>query len=267
MANVIEPAHSYLFVPASRPDRFEKARDSFANEVIVDLEDSISQSQKVSARQVIAQTAAFDDAMVRVNAASTEHFEADVRACLSASWVTCIVLPMVQSVSEVQRLQGLLTRDVDIIALIETAQGILAADEIAASGTSRLMFGGADYSTQLQTAPSNALFNYPRSRLVVASAAAGLPGPVDGPTLNYRDHVFLRADLEAAQSLGMRGKLCIHPSQVQVVNDFFRLDEAELRWAEAVLAAAIKHRGEVFSLDGQMIDTPVLDRAREILRR
>jgi citrate lyase subunit beta / citryl-CoA lyase len=263
----LKPVHSYLFVPATRSDRFEKARQSSANVVIVDLEDSVGEGEKKTARDAIEATDAFDEAFVRVNAVSTEHFESDVRACLSTRWVTAIVLPMVESVADVALLQNLLTREIGIVALIESAQGILAADEIAACGPNRLMFGTADYSTQMQSSPSHPLFNYPRSRLVVASVAAGLPAPVDGPTLNYQDEDTLRTDLEVARSLGMGGKLCIHPSQLSVVNEYFRPGGADLQWAKEVVAAADDHHGEVFSHNGEMIDAPVLARARGILRR
>lgn len=257
--------HSFLFVPATRPDRFRKARESSADIVIVDLEDAIGEGDKSSARKSLAASSDFDRAFVRINSVSTEHFEDDVRACLETGWVTDILVPMVESAADVMKLQNLLTRDMGIAALIETARGIQSANEIAESGVSRLYFGSADYAAQIRATPSKTLYSYPQSRLVVASAAAGLPAPVDGPTLKYLDDDLLRDDLEVARSLGMGGKLCIHPSQVPVVNRAFHFNADELVWAQEVVAAASKRDGEVFTMDGEMIDAPVVARARGIL--
>jgi citrate lyase subunit beta/citryl-CoA lyase len=154
---------------------------------------------------------------------------------------------------------------VKILALIEAASGVRDADSIAESGASRLLFGTADYAEDLSTPASHDLYAYARARLVVASAAAGLPSPVDGPSLEVGDDEMLRADAELSRSLGMGGKLCIHPRQVPIVNSVFAASDKEEDWARAVLAGYKVNEGNVFVLDGQMIDAPLIARARRLL--
>lgn len=258
---------SFLFVPANKPSLFDKALASGAHAVIIDLEDAVAEDQKVSAREKLVGLRISKDAYVRVNGAKSEHFARDVESCSSLEWVRGLVLPMVESGAEVERLRGLLHGEMDVFALVETAQGINSVEEIAGSGVDRLFFGSADYATQIGAPPSDDLYLYPRSKLALASAAAGLLPAVDGPTLEYHDQVALRVSLAAASSLGMGGKLCIHPAQVHDVNEFFQPSEEELRWATAVLAESENHHNNVFAFEGQMVDNPVLQSAHRIIDR
>jgi citrate lyase subunit beta/citryl-CoA lyase len=188
-----------------------------------------------------------------------------VETCSVLDVVEALVVPMVMSPEECAQVRQMMARALPVLALVETPRGVQAVDEIAVAGFDRLLFGGADYSAALGTAPSNALFAYPRTRLAVASAAAGLPAPVDGPTTNFDNSAQLREDLMAARALGMGGKLCIHPSQLSAVREVFNPDEAERAWARVVVETAERHRGSVFSLYGQMIDQPIIAHARKVL--
>jgi citrate lyase subunit beta/citryl-CoA lyase len=256
-------ARSYLFVPATRLDRISKALTLGADEIIVDLEDAVAGEEKATARYRLSTYEADRPVFVRVNAADTEYFDSDVSFCEDTEWVKGIVLPMVSSAFDVQRLMKRLTKHTNILALIETPRGVLAAEEIAASGVTRLLFGTADYCASLNTPASAELFAYPRTRLVLASALAGLPAPIDGPTLQIHRSDELVAQSQSARAVGMGGKLCIHPSQLQVVADVFGPSDAQRDWARRVLAAAVDREG-VFVLDGEMVDAPVLSRARWI---
>jgi citrate lyase subunit beta/citryl-CoA lyase len=129
------------------------------------------------------------------------------------------------------------------------------------------MFGSADYAADLGTAPGDDLFNYPRARLVIASAAAGISPPIDGPTMALYESEILRSESLVARSMGMGGKLCIHPQQVAIVNDVFRPSVVEQEWAQDILDADVRHGGGAFVLNGEMVDAPVLARARSILGR
>jgi citrate lyase subunit beta/citryl-CoA lyase len=259
-------ARSYLFVPATRLDRISKALTLGADEIIVDLEDAVAGEEKAQARHGLSSYDAGRPVFVRINAANTEYFDEDVSFCADTKWVKGIVLPMVSSASDVHYLMKRIAQQTNVLALIETPRGILAAEEIAVSGVSRLLFGTADYCAALNTPGSAELFAYPRSRLVLASALAGLPAPIDGPTLEIRDPEELVAQSQSARAVGMGGKLCVHPSQLQVVADVFGPSDAQRLWATRVLEAAADHEG-VFVLDGQMIDEPVLSRARWIVKQ
>jgi citrate lyase subunit beta/citryl-CoA lyase len=257
-------AKSYLFVPATRLDRVLKALGLNADVVIVDLEDAVGDADKVGARASLGTLHLDRRVHVRVNALGTPKWRADVEACSTLDVVEALVVPMVESPEEFEQVRRVTARELPLLALVETPRGVQAVDEIAAAGFDRLLFGGADYSAALACAPSNALFAYPRARLAVASAAGGLPPPVDGPTTVF-DDAHLREDLAAARALGMGGKLCIHPSQLDAVREAFAPSAAERDWAQEVVETAERHRGSVFSLNGQMIDQPIIARARSVL--
>jgi citrate lyase beta subunit len=260
-------ARSYLFVPAKRLDRIEKAQVTTADVIIVDLEDSVLEQDKDEARDQLSRLTPSQDLHVRVNAVTTPHFEADVAMLADVKWLGGIVLPMVRSSEDVERLASLLVGPVPILALVETAQGVVAAEQIAASGVGRLAFGGADYAADLGATPSDSLFAYPRARLVVASVAAGIPAPVDGPTMLLNDDDRLVKEATVARSLGMGGKLCIHPSQIAVVAEVFGPTAAEELWAREILKARDDHGDGVFVVNGEMVDAPVLARAERIVAR
>ena len=156
--------------------------------------------------------------------------------------------------------------EMGIVAIIESARGLCAAEEVAESGIKRILFGIVDYLADIKVSASRHVLLYPRSRLVVASTAANLPAPVDGPTLLIKDQIQLRVDAEEAKSLGMAGKLCIHPNQIPVVREVFQSSIEELQWARRVLEAA-EHLGgnNAFMFESAMVDKPVIMRAREIL--
>ena len=259
------PAASYLFVPATRLDRVDKARRGQADEVIVDLEDGVAASDKAAARAALAQVPDGRPVHVRVNPRGTPHHEADVAALASVASLRAAVVPKVETADDVRAVAAAVPPGIAVVALVETARGVIAADEIARAGVVRIIFGIADYLADIGADRSFDVLAYPRSRLVVASRAAGLPAPVDGPTLVTGDEAAVRADAEEAKRLGMGAKLCIHPAQVAAVNAVFRSTADQRRWAQAVLEAAEAHWGGAFSFEGTMVDEPVLLRARQLL--
>jgi citrate lyase subunit beta/citryl-CoA lyase len=265
MEDIIQTPRTYLFVPATRRDRILKALSIDVDAVIVDLEDAVAEGDKDQAREVLSTVDGNRRILVRINSADSSHFEKDIKACVEAESVEGVILPMVESANDVVQLLKRLDRPMSISALVETPRGIIQAENIASSGVIRLLFGGVDYSSALKTAPSNELFAYPRARLVIASAAADLMPPVDSPTTAYNDLHQLRRDLDTARALGMGGKLCIHPSQVAPARSIFSATSDERDWAKAVLDAAREHDYSVFTFNGEMIDVPVLERARTIL--
>lgn len=258
----IATARSFLFVPGHRPDRFDKAVASGADLVIVDLEDAVAADDKDRARGYVSDWLKQGNAaLVRINPFGTPWFEADLETAVR--YGCPIVVPKAESVAALADLGRRTGGKCDVVALVETATGIERANEVCATaGVVRLAFGNADFGAEVGVAPDDRVaLAYARSRLVTASAAAKLAPPIDGVTISIEDTAALSADVEHAGRLGFTGKLCIHPSQVPVVADGFAPSESEREWARAVVEA-----GEsVTRVNGQMIDKPVLERARRIL--
>lgn len=254
---------TYLFVPADRVDRVPKALDSGADAVIVDLEDAVATSAKHAARRLLVEHVAELPVLVRVNA--DEHLEPDLAALAELSELRGVMVPKVESAAAVERVREVLTHVETVIALVETPKGVLACDAVAElDGVDRLALGAVDYAAALGVVPSEALLVVPRTRLALASAAAGKPPPVDGPHLDLDDDAGLEADCRAAAALGMGAKLCVHPRQVLVAASVFG-SAADLSWAKAVLAEAERRPGEgAFRFRGALVDEPVLARARRI---
>jgi citrate lyase subunit beta/citryl-CoA lyase len=259
-----DATHSYLFVPASTPDRIPKAMATHAHRVIVDLEDGVGFDAKESARHGLADLVIDKPAVLRINAIGTEYFDEDIRLAVKLPWVESVMLPKVETPLHIERVRGLLPTGTKILALIESALGIVRLDEIAAARPDRLVFGSADYLADIRAPFSTEVLSYPRTRLVIASRAFSLPTPVDGPAIVMKDLDAIRADALDARALGMGAKLCIHPAQVPVVNEVFGVSNEQRRWAAAVLAEAQNHSG-AFSFEGDMIDEPILKRARLML--
>jgi citrate lyase subunit beta/citryl-CoA lyase len=180
------------------------------------------------------------------------------------SWVSGVVLPKVESHRDVELFRRAAGDEIYLLAIIESPRGVVHVDEIAASKVNRLAFGSADYAAELGAAPSELLYEYPRSRLVVASSAAGLAAPVDGPTLSIADESQLLHDVEIAVALGMGGKFCIHPRQLPVVQSNFKVSSFDKKWADEILEAVEKNGDGVFTFRGEMVDAPVILRARKI---
>jgi citrate lyase subunit beta/citryl-CoA lyase len=258
-------ARSYLFVPASNLTRVEKALSTNADVVIVDLEDGVAESEKFSARRDLYDFHPSRSVHIRINSVETEHCEEDLRLVTSVGWVDGVVQPMVRSSNDIAEVRAKLPHRTPMLALIETAAGVLCASEIASSGVQRLALGSADYSADLGVAASDELLAYPRSVLAVASAMAGIAPPVDGPSLSINAPDQLAKDAASARALGMGGKFCIHPTQVDLVNATFVPSEVERLWALRVIASIGEQGSGAVVVDGEMVDAPVVARARRIL--
>ena len=271
-------ARTYLFVPGDRPERFAKALASGADAVVLDLEDAVAPPAKEAARAAVAQALVSDSAgrfVVRINSEETAWFDADLRA-LAAAGAKAVMLPKAERVQTLTRVlaTGLGT---SVLALIESARGVLAAEALAAApGVMRLVFGTLDYALDLDlevsvTGPfapfGQAGLDAAASRIAIASRAAGLVAPVAGVTTTLDDESALLADWARARAHGFGAKLCIHPKQVAPIHAALAPSAAELAWAERVLAAAQTAAGAAVQLDGRMVDKPVIERARRLRER
>lgn len=256
----IEVAATWLFVPGDRPERFAKALDAGADRVIVDLEDAVAPAVKGAARaHVVALLKERSDVVVRINGHDSPWFDDDV-AALGADDVA-VMLPKATPAA-LDALQRHGRRPV--VALVETAAGVVGVEEVAARAD-RVVLGNADLAAELGVDPADReALAHVRGRLVVACAAAGGPGPVDGVTLDVRDGDAAEADARAAARHGFTGKLCVHPAQVAPTLRGLAPAAEHLAWARRVLGSVVDG---VATVDGQMVDEPVLARARSLLAR
>lgn len=262
-------ATSLLFVPGHRPDRFAKAAAAGAGAIILDLEDAVAPEAKDSAREHVVAWLTKERvglAVVRINAPGTPWYDDDLEAIASIEG-TAVMLPKAETHDDVYELVAVLGEFAAVLPLIETAAGVLGAREIlSVPGVLRPAFGSIDLSAQLGVDPTDAqAMLFTRSRLVLAAAAAGVAGPLDGVNTDLSDDDALARDSRHAAALGFTGKMCIHPRQLEAVHAAFSPTDEEVAWARKVLDAA--GDGAVTVLDGKMIDKPVVDRARRILAR
>jgi citrate lyase subunit beta/citryl-CoA lyase len=270
-AGIQQAARTYLFVPGNRPDRFAKAFASGADAVVIDLEDAVAPEQKEAAREALAtwcsQTHQHQHAaelVVRINDDASTWFEADL-ALLRSIGPCSVMLPKAESVQQLERVVAALGPGAGLIALVESARGVLAVESIAqAAGLRRLAFGTLDYALDLGLTDDPRGLLYPASRIALASKAAGLPPPIAGITTAIDDEAALRSDLDLARACGFGAKLCIHPRQVDAVHAMLAPTPEQRDWAARVLAAAEAGTGAV-QVEGKMVDRPVLLRARAIL--
>lgn len=259
-------ARSYLFVPGDRPDRFLKAWNAGAGAVILDLEDAVALDQKAAARaEVAAWLAPEHPVYVRVNGPTTEWFAADM-AAVAQPGLAGILLPKAEDLQSIAAVVAQIPPEARVVPIMETALGVWDARVLAAApGVERLAFGSIDLRLDAGIEDDELL--YARSRVVLASRIARIAPPIDGVTVALDDVERLRSDVDRARKLGFGGKLCIHPKQVELVNRGFAPSEAEIAWARRVLEAVEQSSAGAFRLDGEMIDRPVIDRARAILAR
>lgn len=258
------PLVAPLFVPADRPERFDKADRSGADAVIVDLEDAVAPAAKDGARSNLRQVLDLHNpAYVRVNAADSSWHSEDI-AALKALGLRRLCLPKAESPATLDAIVQSLGDDVEIIALIETARGLEAAAALAGhSHVATLAFGPADFALDLGVAASEALKAHAMMRLAIASRAADKALPLDGPSFEVTNTARLTLECRQALDHGAGGKLCIHPAQTAHVIAAFRPSAEQLRWAQRVVDAA--QDGAARLVDGRMIDAPIIAQARALL--
>jgi citrate lyase subunit beta/citryl-CoA lyase len=259
---MIASARSLLFVPASRPDRFDSAARSGADLIVIDLEDAVAPEARPEARIATREWLAHSPAVVRVNGARTEDHESDLDALAGSPKLLAVMLAKADSPGQVDHVRARL--GVPVLPLVETAAALEEIRSLARHpAVPRLVLGTLDLAAELGAKPTWEALLAIRTSLVIASAAAGIGAPVDGVTVQLDDDEILRSDVHRAAEVGLHGKLCLHPRQVPVVHEALRPTSEELTWAGGVLAA----EGTVARYEGQLVDPPVRARARAILSR
>ncbi|MFV0672230.1 HpcH/HpaI aldolase/citrate lyase family protein [Variovorax sp. tm] len=276
-APLLSLARAFLFVPADRPERHARALATGAGGVIVDLEDAVAPERKVQAREQLDAAFAALPAeerrrlLVRINAAGTPWHDDDcaqVGALAAQGLIAGIVLPKAERAADLSRLATAAGPSAVLVPLIESAAGLAAVDELAAGPqVLRLAFGNLDFQADLGLAcdADEAELVPVRLALLLASRRAGLAAPIDGVTPDWRDALRLAADTARARRGGFGAKLCIHPDQVAPVHAALGPSAQELAWARRVVAAIREAGGGVVSLDGRMVDAPVVRLAERLL--
>jgi len=282
-----------LFAPGNHPRRIEKAFTLGADAVILDLEDSVPLADKATTRAPVSQALAHPRSCrgyVRVNAMGTPYCYGDLVATVGKG-VDGVVLPKVESAADLhaidwllanlERDKGLQVGALDLIPIIETAAGLSRIERILQARTlkpysgvwrvRRVAFGAADFSQDLDLSPAydEPELEYARARIVLASRAAGLEGPLDSPWFHFKDNEGFGRAIARSRRAGYQGRLCIHPDQVSVANAGYAPTADEIAAAERVVAAfrAAEAGGTAaIQVDGQMVDYPVAQRAEQLLK-
>ena len=266
---------SFLFAPASHRGRAERALASTAHAAILDLEDAVASREKPHAREIAEsllpyrrglQEAAGPARLLRINAIGTPFFAEDL-ALVERVDLDAVVMPK----ASVAALESLPDAFPPVYALIESAAGLREAFVLASSPrVACLMLGAVDLAADLGLTPQpdGAELLLARSQLVCDSRAANALAPIDGVWTQLEDIAGLEREATRARALGLRGKLCIHPRQVEVVNAAFAPDEQERDWARRTLEAydfALARGEGAIVVDGELVDLAVVARARRLL--
>jgi citrate lyase subunit beta/citryl-CoA lyase len=279
---------SLLFAPGNHPRKLEKVGSFGSDAIVLDLEDAVADAEKSAARELVrAALPTYGEStvvVVRVNGVDTGRLEDDVRAVV-CSELDCVMVPKVERpdtlglvdelLTACERESGLEQGRIRVLALIETAKGLVRCEEIAASAPARLytlIFGLGDFSVDIRVdvTPEGDELLYGRSRVVVAARAAGLPSPLDGPYLDIQNVEGLERECRRSRKLGFQGRVVIYPAHVEPAQRAYsELSDEEAEQCRRVVAAfeeAEAAGSASIQVDGRFIDYPLYDRAKQKLR-
>jgi citrate lyase subunit beta/citryl-CoA lyase len=283
-----QPLRSLLFAPGNHARKLDKVGTFGSDAIVLDLEDAVADAEKDGARESVR--AALETytpptvVFARVNGAETGRMEADVDALVCAH-LDGVMVPKVELPEtladldrQLERLEGdrgLPPGHVRVLALVETARGLVRCEEIALAAPTRvltLVFGLGDFSVDIgvDLTPDATEILYGRSRVVVAARAARLRPALDGPYLDLKNIDGLVADTRRSRQLGFQGRVVVYPPQVEhVQRAYSELSPEEAERAQRVVEAfeAAESSGSAsIQVDGRFVDYPIYERAREKLR-
>ncbi|MGX9965502.1 HpcH/HpaI aldolase/citrate lyase family protein [Roseomonas sp. F4] len=268
---------SMLYVPANVPRFVAKAPGAGADAVILDLEDSVPTDRKTEARAALAEAvpavrAGGSDVLVRVNRPlrlALPDIEAAIAAGADGILLTKVLGP--EHVVLAAELLAEAPRRMVIVPVVETAAALLKIEAVAAAHplVTGLLVGAEDLAAECGAQPDDELIVLAKRRMVIAAIAAGVaPLGTLGTVADFRDAERIRDLVARSRRTGLVGATCIHPALVPILNAGFSPSEAEVALAQRHVAAAEEAakagRGS-FTVDGMMVDEPVLIRARRIL--
>ncbi|MGO1766495.1 CoA ester lyase [Advenella sp. S44] len=273
---------SKLFVPASRPELFEKAIHSQADGISFDLEDAVLEPHKNQARQqlsdflhAVAPESQTKTIIVRINDMGTPWFEEDLKACMVES-VDLINIPKIESPEQMRdffvafdSLAAVLDKPPSILVNIETALALVNAEDIAATDKriAGLQLGLGDLFEPLGIHRYEpATVHHVMMSVRLAAGSAGIYA-YDSAYTDISNSEGYRQEALLAKSVGFLGKTCIHPSQIAIANEVFTPTRKEIDWARKIVESADQASHGAYVLDGQMIDVPFINKAKMILRQ
>lgn len=291
MNTEVADAVTALFVPGDRPDRYGKAFASGADIVIIDLEDAVAPQDKAAARAAVASALRGRSgaragsglpthpdlrALVRINDPESPLGAADLAMLVALAdepghGLVGVMVPKAAGVDAlaavieaVVHAPGRAPDGLAVVALIESALGVAHVRTLAAlPGLTRLAFGALDFAADVGAEVDALTGQLARAEVVIASRAAGLAAPLESPSTSLSDVALIEATSRAARALGFGGRLCVHPAQLAAVRAGFAPSADDVAWARRIAAIG----DSVTRVDDQMVDRPVLERARSILRR
>ena len=275
---------SLLFIPSNTPAMLQNADVFSADSVIFDLEDAVLLSEKDAALQLLNQFLKMFplgsiEKIIRINGLDSTLGFTDLTTIVSDQ-IDTIMLPkatkettllLVQVLTKIEKKMKM-HKKIGIIPIIETASSVLEVSEIAKiERVSGLLLGAEDLSTDLEVERTeNGLEILLSRQMVILAAKANMIDAIDTPYTNPSNPDGLEKDSLYAKSLGMNAKACIHPVQIDIVNQVFSPKESEIEYAKKILAAneaaILEHKG-AFSVDGKMIDKPIIERAKKLIEK
>lgn len=262
---------SLLFVPGSRPERFDKAAGTAADTIIIDLEDAVLPEDKASAREAtlkwLATRAETVKAGVRINSPRTTDGCADIIAlCQSNAKPDFVMVPKAETGVDIEIVTEAIGRIAPVISVIESGRGLSNADDIA-SKSDGVLFGGADFSASLGADLSNwdAMITA-RATIAAACGQHGVPA-YDVPFLDVSDELGLIEATQKVMAFGFTGRACIHPKQVEGVNSVFTPTSDEIEDAKAIIQALEDAKGGAVLHKGKLVDRPIILAAERVLAK
>ncbi len=278
---MLGPIRSMLYVPGSRPDRFAKAMSAGADAVVLDLEDGVEAGQKEKARSSIADFLAAPATgplrLVRFNGIHSPEGEADLEFFSGRTGFDGVLLPKVETVGLVELVARVFGRHAPggavppLFVMLETPAAVLRAGDIATADApiAGLLFGAEDFTAGLgveRTTDGEELL-FARGQIALAAAAARADA-IDAVFTDLNDVDGLRRDCRRARGLGFRGKMAIHPKQIEIINETFTPAPADVDRARRIIEAYETARAAgqgVTTLEGKLVELPVVERARRVL--
>ena len=275
---------SLLFIPSNNPAMLQNADIFGADSVIFDLEDAVNITEKDNARNLLyfylnAHENQPMEVVVRINGLDTKYYQEDLEKIVSDN-IDTIMLPKatIEYVNELDKLlteietRKQMSKKIKVLPIIELAISVLQVDTIASlNRVDGILLGAEDLTSDMEVirTKKGAEIEYPRAKVAMACKAYKIDA-IDTPFTDVNDNTMLKEDALHAMQLGMNCKAAIHPNQLDTINEVFMPSSTQILWASRVMKANEDANAKglgVFSLDGKMVDKPVLDRARKILAK
>jgi len=275
---------SLLFIPSNNPAMLQNADIFGADSVIFDLEDAVNITEKDNARNLLfyylsAHENLPMEVVVRINGLDTKYYQEDLEKIVSDN-IDTIMLPKatIEYVNELDKLlteienRKKMSKKIKVLPIIELAISVLQVDTIASlNRVDGILLGAEDLTSDMEVVRTKkgVEIEYPRAKVAMACKAYKIDA-IDTPFTDVNDNLGLKDDALHAMQLGMNCKAAIHPNQLDTINEVFMPSQTQIIWASRVMKANEDANAKglgVFSLDGKMVDKPVLDRARKIIEK